>query len=138
MHDLQPLHGILGGSLIAVALAVMLIATGRLSGLSGIVGGLLTEKDRAWRAFYVAGMLAVGAAFAIAHPSTFDVGARVPLPVVGLAGLLVGFGTRMGNGCTSGHGLCGISRLSKRSIIATMTFFGVGVITATVVGAVLR
>ena len=138
MHDLQPLHGVLGGSLIALALAVMLLATGRLSGLSGIVGGLLTEQDRAWRAFYVAGLLAVGGAFAIAHPSTFDTGARVPLPVVGIAGLLVGFGTRMGNGCTSGHGLCGISRLSKRSIVATMTFFGVGVITATVVGAVLR
>jgi uncharacterized membrane protein YedE/YeeE len=135
---LQPLSGALGGALIAFALAVMLIATGRLSGLSGIVGGLVTDKDRGWRACYVAGMLAVGAAFAIVRPSTFDAGARVPLPIVALAGLLVGFGTRVSNGCTSGHGLCGISRLSKRSIIATMVFFGVGVVTATVVGAVLR
>jgi hypothetical protein len=138
VHDLQPLSGAVGGALIAFALAVMLIATGRLSGLSGIVGGLVTGTDRRWRACYVAGMLAAGGAFAILHPSTFDVGARVPLPVVGLAGLLVGFGTRVSNGCTSGHGLCGISRLSKRSIVATMTFFAVGVVTATVVGAVLR
>ena len=138
MHDLQPLHGVAGGVLIALSLAVMLIATGRLAGLSGIVGGLVTDADRAWRAWYVAGMLAVGAAFAIAHPSTFDTGARVPLPLVAVAGLLVGFGTRLGNGCTSGHGLCGISRLSKRSIVATVTFFAIGVVTATLVGTVMR
>jgi uncharacterized membrane protein YedE/YeeE len=138
MHDLQPLHGVAGGLLIAVSLAVMLIATGRIAGLSGIVGGLVTDSDRAWRAWYVAGMLAVGAAFAVAHPSAFDSGARVPLPIVAIAGLLVGFGTRLGNGCTSGHGLCGMSRLSRRSIVATLTFFGIGVVTATAVGAVLR
>lgn len=138
MHDLQPLHGLAGGALIALSLAVMLIATGRLAGLSGVIGGLVAEPDRAWRAWFVAGMLAAGAIFELARPATFDTGSRVPLPVVAIAGVLVGFGTRLCNGCTSGHGLCGMSRLSRRSIIATLTFFGVGVVTATLAGAVLR
>jgi uncharacterized membrane protein YedE/YeeE len=135
VHDFQPIHGVVGGVLIALSLAVMLVGTGRITGLSGVVGGLLVERDRAWRAWFVVGMLVVGAAFRLARPATFDVGARVSLPLVALAGLLVGFGTRLGNGCTSGHGLCGISRFSKRSIIATMTFFAIGVVTATLVGA---
>jgi uncharacterized membrane protein YedE/YeeE len=83
-------------------------------------------------------MLAVGVAFRIARPETFDHAARVPLPAVAAAGLLVGLGTRLCNGCTSGHGLYGMSRLSKRSIIATLTFFSVAVLTATIVGTVLR
>src|SRR3954453_9849888 len=101
----------------------MLVAPGRIAGLSGVVAGLLTPGDRAWRAWFVAGMLAVGVGFELAAPHTFDASARVPLPVVAIGGLLVGVGTRLGNGCTSGHGLCGISRLSKRSIIATCVFF---------------
>ena len=135
MHDLQPLHGILGGVLIALALAVMLIATGRVAGLSGIIGGLVASGDRTWRAWYVVGMFAVGAVFAIVQPSAFDAGSRLPLPVVAIGGALVGFGTRLCNGCTSGHGLCGLSRLSRRSITATLTFFGIAVVTATLTGA---
>ena len=138
MHDFTPVHALVGGALIALALAVMLIATGRIAGLSGVVAGLLSSDDRAWRAWFVAGMLGVGAVFELAAPRTFDAVARVPLPLVALAGLLVGVGTRLANGCTSGHGLCGISRLSKRSILATCVFFGVGVATATITGMVLR
>jgi hypothetical protein len=138
VHDFQPLQGVVGGVLIALSLAVMLLGTGRIAGLSGVVSGLFADKDRAWRVWFVVGMLVVGAAFRLARPSTFDVGARVSLPVVAIAGLLVGLGTRLSNGCTSGHGLCGMSRLSKRSIIATLVFFGVGVATATITGAVLR
>ena len=138
MHDFTPVHAAAGGALIALALAIMLVATGRIAGLSGVVAGLLSRGDRGWRAWFVAGMLAVGAAFELAAPHTFDATARVPLPLVAVAGLLVGVGTRLGNGCTSGHGLCGISRLSKRSILATCVFFGVGVATATITGMVLR
>lgn len=138
MHDFTPIHAAAGGALIALSLAIMLIATGRIAGLSGVVAGLLTPGDRAWRTWFVAGMLAVGAAFELAAPRTFDAAARVPVPVVAIAGLLVGLGTRLGNGCTSGHGLCGISRLSRRSILATCVFFGVGVATATITGMVLR
>lgn len=134
-----PVHAVVGGALIALSLAVMLIATGRIAGLSGIFAGCLrvAPGDWGWRVWFVAGMLAVGGAFRLADPATFDVSARVPLPVVAVAGALVGLGTRAANGCTSGHGLCGMSRLSKRSILATCVFFGVGVATATIVGALL-
>jgi uncharacterized protein len=138
VHDFTPIHAAVGGALIALSLAIMLIATGRIAGLSGVVAGLLTAGDRAWRAWFVAGMLAVGAVFEIVRPQTFDAAARVPLPVIAIAGVLVGLGTRLGNGCTSGHGLCGISRFSKRSILATIVFMGVGVVTATITGMVLR
>ncbi|HTR55765.1 MAG TPA: YeeE/YedE family protein [Kofleriaceae bacterium] len=137
MHDFTPVHAAVGGALIALSLAVMLIATGRIAGLSGIVGGIVRPRagDWIWRAWFLAGALAVGAVFELAAPLTYDADARVPLPVVAIAGLLVGLGTRLGNGCTSGHGLCGMSRLSKRSIVATMTFFALAVATATITGA---
>ena len=83
-------------------------------------------------------MLGVGAVFEVVRPETFDSAARVPLWAIAASGVLVGLGTRLSNGCTSGHGLCGTSRLSKRSIIATMTFMGIGVATATIVGSILR
>ena len=76
--------------------------------------------------------------FRVVAPSTFDHGARVPLWACALSGVLVGVGTRASNGCTSGHGLCGMSRLSKRSIVATIVFFGIGVVTATLVGHLVR
>ena len=140
MHDFTPIHAVVGGALIALSLAIMLVTTGRIAGLSGVFAGLVagTRGDGAWRAWFIAGMLLVGVAFAVVEPATFDAGARIPLWGVAIAGVLVGVGTRMSNGCTSGHGLCGMSRLSKRSIIATMTFFAVGVATATITGALLR
>ncbi len=137
MHDFTPLRGAVGGVLIAISLAIMLVGSGRIAGLSGIVAGVLRGPDRNWRLAFVAGMLAVGAAFELAAPSTFDAGARVPMWLVAISGALVGIGTRLSNGCTSGHGLCGTSRLSKRSIVATMTFFAVGVATATITGRLL-
>ena len=134
MHDFTPIHALVGGMLIALGLAGMLIGTGRIAGLSGIIAGVLHEGDRAWRLWFLGGMLAVGAIFERVTPATYDAAARVPMWVVAIAGVLVGAGTRLSNGCTSGHGLCGTSRLSKRSIIATLTFFAIGVATATVVG----
>jgi uncharacterized membrane protein YedE/YeeE len=152
VHDFTPIHAIVGGALIATSLAIMLIATGRIAGLSGIfagfVGGLgrrfgggfvaAERGDWAWRAWFVAGMMLVGGGFALAEPATFDAGARVPLWTVAASGVLVGLGTRASNGCTSGHGLCGMSRLSRRSLVATVTFFVFGVATATISGALVR
>ena len=134
------MSGVLGGALIAISLAIMLIGTGRIAGLSGIFAGFLrgTPGDWEWRAWFIAGMVGVGAILEVVRPETFDAAARVPLWAVAASGVLVGLGTRLSNGCTSGHGLCGTSRLSKRSIIATMTFMGVGVATATIVGTFLR
>lgn len=139
MHDFTPVSALVGGALIAISLAIMLIGTGRIAGLSGIFAGFVrgTPGDWAWRAWFVVGMIGVGAIFQLVRPETFDRAARVPLWAVALSGVLVGLGTRLSNGCTSGHGLCGMSRLSKRSIIATIVFFGVGVITATTIGKLL-
>jgi len=137
VHDFTPVHAIAGGILIALGLAIILIGSGRIAGLSGITAGLIspfTGGDRSWRASFLAGALVVGAIFELAAPSTYDVAAPHRLWVVALSGVLVGVGTRLANGCTSGHGLCGMARLSKRSIIATMTFFAVGVATATLAG----
>ncbi len=143
MNDFTPIAALVGGALIASSLALMLIATGRIAGLSGLFAGFLgilrgASTDWSWRAWFLVGMFGVGAVFRIAEPQTFDHAARVPLWTVAIAGVLVGVGTRASNGCTSGHGLCGMSRPSKRSLIATVTFFGVGVAIATLVGSLLR
>lgn len=123
-----------GGALIGLSASLMLMLNGRIAGISGIVGGLLQPQagDVSWRAWFVAGLLAGGAALFAVRPELFGT-AAVPSAVVVIAGLLVGFGTRLGSGCTSGHGVCGISRMSKRSIVATSTFMLSGAIAAYVV-----
>jgi len=140
MTNFTPLSAAIGGALIALSLAVMLIGTGRIAGVSGMFAGFLrpSSGDWTWRLYFLVGMFAAGAVFRVAEPDRFDYATRVPLWLVAISGVLVGVGVRASKGCTSGHGLCGMSRLSKRSIIATMTFFGVGVATATIVGIVLR
>lgn len=126
-----------GGALIGISASLMLAFNGRVTGISGIVGGLLspTAGDVMWRALFVVGLLAGGALALAATPAAFTAGGG-SLATIVAAGLLVGFGTRVGNGCTSGHGVCGISRLSPRSLAATMTFIGAGAITVLVSRAV--
>ncbi len=107
----------------------MLLLNGRVAGVSGILGGLLALRtgDALWRAAFVAGLV-LGA---LAYVSAADVPVSViaPLPAVLAGGLLVGFGTRLGSVCTSGHGLCGLARFSRRSVVATSVFFGVAILT---------
>lgn len=139
MHDLTPVSALVGGALITLSLGVMLVGTGRIAGLSGLFAGVLRGPagDRGWRATFLLAALAVGIVFALARPETFDTEVRAPLWLVAVAGALVGAGTRLSNGCTSGHGLCGLSRFSKRSLVATATFFACGVATATITGRLL-
>jgi uncharacterized membrane protein YedE/YeeE len=120
-----------GGALIGLSASSMLGLSGRVTGVSGIVGGLVAPKagDVAWRALFVAGLVLGGLAARAVIPGAFTASAA-PLGLLAIAGLLVGFGTRVGNGCTSGHGVCGVSRLSPRSIAATLTFITTGAITA--------
>jgi hypothetical protein len=122
-----PWRSLVGGILLGLASALFIIVNGRILGISGIVGGLLRPRtgDVGWRVAFLLGLLAA--------PVLFGLVANVPSPridaewgTVILAGLLVGVGTRYGSGCTSGHGVCGLSRLSPRSLVATLSFMGAG------------
>lgn len=121
-----------GGALIGLGLSGMLVGAGRIAGVSGVLDGLLrpARGELAWRLLFLLGMAAGGLAFSVLRPESFDPAPVRPLPVIALAGLLVGLGTGLGRGCTSGHGICGMSRLSWRSIAATLTFMAVGIATA--------
>lgn len=129
MENFTPLSGLAGGLLIGAASALFLLLTGRIAGISGILGGALEEASAAgaWRYAFLAGLVGAPAAYALFAPVSIEVEASAPLLIA--AGLLVGFGTRLGSGCTSGHGVCGISRLSMRSIVATVTFMAFGFLT---------
>ncbi|HEV8520650.1 MAG TPA: YeeE/YedE family protein [Burkholderiales bacterium] len=126
-----PISGLLGGMLIGLAAVLLLLANGRIAGISGIVGGLLTRAtaDMGWRVAFVAGLWLGGIVYWLVCGEVFAVQLAATWPVMLIAGLLVGFGTRMGGGCTSGHGVCGIARLSKRSTVATLVFMGAGIAT---------
>lgn len=127
----DPLHALIGGGLIGLAAAMLLLLNGRVAGVSGIVGGLLRRPVRgelAWRIAFVAGLILAPVLYGLfaAQPA---VRIEAGWGTLVLAGLLVGFGTRLGSGCTSGHGVCGLSRLSPRSIIATAIFMATGIAT---------
>jgi len=134
MHNLTLLNGLFGGALIGLAAAALMLVTGRLAGVSGILGGLLTPRpsDRAWRIAFIAGLIAAPLLAALAGAALPRPAIASNLALVAVAGLLVGFGSRMGNGCTSGHGVCGFARVSARSIVATVVFMGAAVITVAI------
>ncbi len=127
------LSAALGGTLIGLAATWLWWARGRAAGISGILGGVFDE-DRGWRIAFVSGLIAGGLVLLIASPGVFGVASSRPLPALAAAGLLVGYGTRLGGGCTSGHGICGVSRGSLRSGVATAVFLTVGIVVATFVG----
>lgn len=134
MDSFTPAPALLGGALIGLSASLLLLTHGKISGISGIVGGLLARgtPDVSYRVWFVAGLLVAGAALARLMPSAFPAGSGSAWQI-GVAGLLVGYGTRLGNGCTSGHGVCGLSRLSVRSLVATLTFMTTGAATVFVV-----
>jgi uncharacterized protein len=123
MEHFTPYSALAGGALIGLAAVVLMLFNGRVAGISGIAGGLLAPRagDVAWRVAFVIGLIGGAALLAAAGmaPVLHD---RPGLGVIILAGLLVGFGTRLGSGCTSGHGVCGLARLSPRSLAATLIF----------------
>lgn len=135
MENFTPWTALAGGLLIGLSAWLLLVANGRIAGISGILGGLLPPRagDWPWRAVFLVGLVAGAAAHLhlMAPEQTITVTGNWPLLVAG--GLLVGFGTRLGGGCTSGHGVCGIGRLSRRSIAATVIFMGMAVATLFVV-----
>lgn len=119
-----------GGLVLGIATAAFILINGRILGISGIVGGLLRPRtgDAAWRIAFLLGMLSAPAVYrVVVGPMTMRIDASWGMVV--LAGLLVGLGTRFGAGCTSGHGVCGLARLSPRSLVATLAFMGTGFLT---------
>lgn len=134
-----PASSLLGGAMIGLAAALLLLANGKVAGVSGILARCLAPErgDLAWRIAFLCG-LPLGATFVIwltGDPHGFSISDRFPVLVAG--GLLVGFGTSLGGGCTSGHGVCGLARGSKRSLLATLTFMATGALTVFVARHVL-
>lgn len=123
------LNALVGGSLIGVAVSLMLLLNGRVTGISGILYGLFSpaKNDIAWRWSFILGLVSGGLVLAGVMPDSFVGSLSTPVWTLILAGILVGFGTVLGSGCTSGHGVCGISRLSVRSILATVLFVVAGI-----------
>lgn len=125
---------VLGGVIIGISATMMLLFTGRVTGISGIVGGILNPKtaDKNWRFLFLLGLILGGVFLKLIRPELFTIiSSAAPYDYV-VAGFLVGFGTLLGNGCTSGHGVCGISRFSPRSIVATVTFISAGTISVVI------
>ncbi|HCS29055.1 MAG TPA: hypothetical protein DIW43_16480 [Spongiibacteraceae bacterium] len=126
-----PLASLAGGIMIGAAALLLLWLNGKVAGISGIVGTAMTDFSPAsyWRWLFIAGLLTGGAAGLYGYVGADEIVLRASTPVLIVAGLLVGFGTRLGSGCTSGHGVCGIGRLSPRSIVATLVFMAVAIAT---------
>ena len=129
MAPFDPVSAAIGGALIGLAATLLMVLAGRIAGISGILGDLvdLAGRDRLWRLAFLAGVIAAPLILA-AGGHKLSAPAMPDWIIVIAAGLLVGFGTRLGSGCTSGHGICGIARLSPRSVVATMTFVAVAML----------
>lgn len=138
--DIILFRGLLGGLLIGTSALLLLLGTGRIAGISGIAGGLTRDAasgDRAWRAMFMLGLLA-GAATYLLSTGSLEMKLVTEGPALYAAAALVGIGTRLGQGCTSGHGVCGLGRRSPRSLVATITFMAVAIITVFIIGGVAR
>lgn len=133
------IQSLIGGLLIGLSAAALLFFQGKIAGISSILGALLSPAGRVgeWRWLFLVGLLAGGFLTFVFRPAAFAVELNRSLPAVIVAGLLVGFGARLGQGCTSGHGVCGVGRLSFRSIIATMIFMALGAATVFIVNHLL-
>jgi len=145
LENFTPLSAIIGGLLIGTSATLLLMLQGRIAGISGIIGGLMPPKsnDAVWRVLFVIGLIAGAAIFPIVggdistlNVNPYGLSEAAHLLMLVAAGLLVGFGTQIGSGCTSGHGVCGLGRLSARSLVATATFMAVAGVTVFVIRSV--
>lgn len=133
MTTSAPLLGLIGGALIGLAAVVLMLSLGRIAGICGIVVSAMTDADgmgRSWRLAFIVGM-PLGALLVTALGLKDWSGMAFPaaMPIIIIAGFLVGLGATLGSGCTSGHGICGLARFSRRSLVATLTFMATGVVT---------
>ncbi len=139
MTNFTPISAFIGGLLIGLSATAMLLFNGKVAGISGIFAGVLrpVKADSLWRTCFIGGLVVGGLVLRGLLPNAFDFGTLRSLGALTVAGLLVGFGTRLGNGCTSGHGVCGVARLSIRSIAAATTFMATGAAVVYVVNHLL-
>ncbi len=136
MENFTPYSALAGGALIGLAAALLMLFNGRIAGISGIIGNLLPPYQRSnvgWSLFFLGGLLLGALSSRLFDKNLTDIRIDMPLPVLLIAGLLVGYGTGLGGGCTSGHGVCGLARLSPRSAVATVVFMVVAGITVFIV-----
>jgi len=136
MENFTPYSALIGGALIGLSAALLLFLNGRIAGISGIVAKVLFPEQRddlSWRIYFLAGLLLGPMILRVVNGIPFDFNFETSLPVLLIAGLLVGYGTNLGSGCTSGHGICGLARLSPRSMFATVVFMAVAGITVFIV-----
>lgn len=135
MENFTPLSALTGGALIGISVTLLLLFNGRIGGISGIMNGVFSapKSDLIWRLVFLAGLVLGAFIFQLLVPDFNIPRQNYSLLLLGLGGFLIGFGTRMSGGCTSGHGICGIASLSIRSFIATLTFMATGMITVYIV-----
>ncbi len=139
MENFTPVPALIGGALIGLSATLLLLFSGRIAGISGILNAFINprEPESGWRGLFLLGLILGTGAYIWTQPGAAPAPAELPLWVLALAGVLVGFGTRMGSGCTSGHGVCGLGRFSMRSLVATLIFMATGVATVYVVRHVI-
>ena len=135
MENFTPYSAAIGGALIGLGAALLLLLNGRIAGISGIIGGTLSRPsdDTLWRLIFIAGLVLGAGAVVWTMPLPFTPRSGFSPLTLALAGLLVGFGSRLGSGCTSGHGVCGLARFSPRSLVAVLTFMGTAIATVYIV-----
>ena len=135
MENFTPVSALIGGVLIGISATLLLLFNGRIAGISGILGGLIVPAagDRLWRVIFLSGLIISGFIYHKIYPGIFTQRPDYPVLLLIAGGFIVGFGTRMGGGCTSGHGVCGIGRMSIRSVVATIVFMITGIITVYVI-----
>jgi len=132
IHNFTPWSALIGGILIGLSTALLFAVNGRLAGISSIVRGVVAPEkpnDLDWRILFLAGLVLGAFLYRLLSGTSSSITLEAPILIVGIGGILTGIGTAVGNGCTSGHGICGLARKSSRSLMATITFMGVGGIT---------
>ncbi|WP_036247703.1 YeeE/YedE family protein [Methylobacter sp. BBA5.1] len=131
MENFSPVSALTGGALIGISATLLLLFNGRMAGISGIMNGVFNSprSETIWRLAFLAGLVIGAFLFNLIAPGFFTMRQGYPLGLLAAGGFLVGFGTRMSNGCTSGHGICGLANLSPRSLLATLTFMAGGIVT---------
>lgn len=131
MENFSPVSALTGGALIGISATLLLLFNGRMAGISGIMNGVFNSprSETIWRLAFLAGLVIGAFLFNLIAPGFFTMRQGYPLGLLAAGGFLVGVGTRMSNGCTSGHGICGLANLSPRSLLATLTFMAGGIVT---------